>query len=278
MLVTGCLHEDGLADIADGFGGGKTRERKLEIMRDSRIGTFGAWRWLMSLLIALERAGRSSSTPGWCSAGAGRRACRLARAAACLHAAGAAGRQRRPVGRRRHGLRQRRAGRRWRSARVALLPLGLGRRGRRGHLLWPRSSVGFRRALPANQIGGQTGDMLGALQQVGEIAVLLVAAVRYSHLTRSGESAPCRFTSLDELRAACLDLPAGRRCRGGGRARPPGHADQAARQPRPAGGRSPPGWPAGRAAPCRSSTASRSWSSPARTASPRRASRPSRPR
>lgn len=41
-LLSGGLHEDGLADIADGFGGGQTRERKLEIMRDSRIGSYGA--------------------------------------------------------------------------------------------------------------------------------------------------------------------------------------------------------------------------------------------
>lgn len=41
MLVTGALHEDGLADTADGFGGGKTVERRLEIMRDSRIGSYG---------------------------------------------------------------------------------------------------------------------------------------------------------------------------------------------------------------------------------------------
>ena len=40
-LVTGALHEDGLADMADGLGGGKTRERKLAIMRDSRIGAYG---------------------------------------------------------------------------------------------------------------------------------------------------------------------------------------------------------------------------------------------
>ena len=44
LLVTGALHEDGLADTADGLGGGRTRERKLEIMRDSRIGTFGGAR------------------------------------------------------------------------------------------------------------------------------------------------------------------------------------------------------------------------------------------
>ena len=41
ILLTGALHEDGLADTADGIGGGHTRERALEIMRDSRIGTYG---------------------------------------------------------------------------------------------------------------------------------------------------------------------------------------------------------------------------------------------
>jgi adenosylcobinamide-GDP ribazoletransferase len=41
-LITNAFHEDGLADAFDGFGGGWTRERTLEIMRDSRVGTFGA--------------------------------------------------------------------------------------------------------------------------------------------------------------------------------------------------------------------------------------------
>jgi adenosylcobinamide-GDP ribazoletransferase len=41
-LLTGALHEDGLADLADGFGGGRDRAAKLEIMRDSRLGTYGA--------------------------------------------------------------------------------------------------------------------------------------------------------------------------------------------------------------------------------------------
>lgn len=40
--LTGALHEDGLADTADGFGGGQTREAKLAIMRDSRLGSYGA--------------------------------------------------------------------------------------------------------------------------------------------------------------------------------------------------------------------------------------------
>lgn len=41
LLLTGALHEDGLADFFDGMGGGTTRERRLEIMKDSHIGTYG---------------------------------------------------------------------------------------------------------------------------------------------------------------------------------------------------------------------------------------------
>ena len=48
ILATGALHEDGLADTADGLGGGRTLARKLEIMRDSRIGSFGALALILS--------------------------------------------------------------------------------------------------------------------------------------------------------------------------------------------------------------------------------------
>ena len=41
ILATGALHEDGLADVADGFGGGTSRNDKLRIMRDSQVGSFG---------------------------------------------------------------------------------------------------------------------------------------------------------------------------------------------------------------------------------------------
>jgi adenosylcobinamide-GDP ribazoletransferase len=51
MLLTGALHEDGLADTADGFGGGRGPARKLEIMRDSRIGSYGALALMISLLV-----------------------------------------------------------------------------------------------------------------------------------------------------------------------------------------------------------------------------------
>lgn len=49
VLLTGAFHEDGLADVADGLGGSPDRERALEIMRDSRIGAFGA----IALVLAL---------------------------------------------------------------------------------------------------------------------------------------------------------------------------------------------------------------------------------
>src|SRR5262249_17313811 len=51
FAVTGCVHEDGLADPADGFGGGATKARKLEIMHDSAVGAYGACTLILSLLL-----------------------------------------------------------------------------------------------------------------------------------------------------------------------------------------------------------------------------------
>jgi adenosylcobinamide-GDP ribazoletransferase len=50
LLLTGAFHEDGLADTADGFGGAFSRDKKLAIMKDSRIGTYGAAALAMALL------------------------------------------------------------------------------------------------------------------------------------------------------------------------------------------------------------------------------------
>ena len=50
ILITSGLHEDGLADTADGFGGGWNREQVLTILRDSRIGSFGALALVVSVL------------------------------------------------------------------------------------------------------------------------------------------------------------------------------------------------------------------------------------
>ena len=49
ILLTGAFHEDGLADSCDAFGGGYTKDKKLEIMKDSRIGTYGTIGLIMTL-------------------------------------------------------------------------------------------------------------------------------------------------------------------------------------------------------------------------------------
>jgi len=59
MLLTGALHEDGLADCADGFGGGWNKEQILKIMKDSAIGSYGAL--ALGSVIALKWAGLSAT-------------------------------------------------------------------------------------------------------------------------------------------------------------------------------------------------------------------------
>ncbi len=172
LVVTGALHEDGLADTADGFGGGDTRQGKLDIMRDSRTGTYGACALVLSLslrigilasladpyavvwaLLASHSAARAAmvalmwllpparseglsyeagSPPGDTTAAAA--AIALIVLLFCLH----------PV----RGV-------------IAALAL--------------MAAVALMAWLAMRQIDGQTGDVLGATEQVGEIVVLLVA-------------------------------------------------------------------------------------------------------
>jgi adenosylcobinamide-GDP ribazoletransferase len=56
LLVTGAFHEDGLADIADGFGGGHDVERRLEILKDSRHGTYGVAALSSSIVLRVVAA------------------------------------------------------------------------------------------------------------------------------------------------------------------------------------------------------------------------------
>lgn len=176
VLTTGCLHEDGLSDVADGFGGGKSRGRKLDIMRDSRIGAYGAAALALSLLIrwsalsefveptralfaliAAHAASRGvlgtfmhllpAARSDGLSVDAGTVSFETAIAGAVLGA-------------------------------IALLLLGLG--GAVFALILLGLLFAAFRALCLNQIDGQTGDTIGALQQLSEIAVLLVASVAFS--------------------------------------------------------------------------------------------------
>ncbi|MGX8013286.1 adenosylcobinamide-GDP ribazoletransferase [Mesorhizobium sp. ORM8.1] len=173
MLATGCLHEDGLSDIADGFGGGRTRDSKLEIMRDSRIGAYGAAALGISLLIRWSALSQLTG-PGhvFLALLAAHAASRglfgafmhllpPARADGLSAGAGAVSVETAAIGAA-LGV-------------VALLALGLG--GAIVALILLGLLFAAFRALCLSQIGGQTGDTIGALQQLGEIAVLLIASV-----------------------------------------------------------------------------------------------------
>ena len=67
LLLTGALLEDGLADFIDGFGGGTSRERTLEIMKDSHIGTYGVIGLILyfALLILFPTFGNLGNYPVW---------------------------------------------------------------------------------------------------------------------------------------------------------------------------------------------------------------------
>lgn len=62
--LTGGLHEDGLADTLDGFGGGRAREAKLAIMRDSRIGTYGVLALVFAIVIKATALAAIGLRPG----------------------------------------------------------------------------------------------------------------------------------------------------------------------------------------------------------------------
>jgi adenosylcobinamide-GDP ribazoletransferase len=175
IAVTGAFHEDGLADTADGFGGGRNRDEKLAIMRDSRHGTFG----ILALVLSVGLRAAALGTLG-----------EPLRAGLALIATHAASRGALPLlmrvlpPARADGLGAA-AGRP--GPTVVVIAAALGAALALG-LLGPRTGTvalvltGVALALAAmlahRQIGGYTGDVLGFFQQIGEIMMLLVAATR----------------------------------------------------------------------------------------------------
>lgn len=181
ILATGAMHEDGLADTADGFGGGVDRDRKLAIMRDSHIGSFGVLALIMAVLLrvfalfllteplielGLPDEARSLATGALIAAHAVSRSVlpaimhheTLARETGF---AVAAGRPDQTTVLWSLGL----------GAVIALLCLGP------AIAVVALAAAGLATAavvwLARKQIGGYTGDVLGAVQQTTEIAVLL---------------------------------------------------------------------------------------------------------
>jgi adenosylcobinamide-GDP ribazoletransferase len=172
-LATGALHEDGLADVADGFGGGADRAAKLAIMRDSRNGAFGVLALVLS--VGLRAAALAALGDG-------------GRVTAALVAAHALSRGLLPLvlralePARDDGLGAS-AGRP--EAANAWAAAGLGALIALFALDWWRGVVAIAAAALAaglvghvarRQIGGYTGDVLGAIEQVGEIMVMVTAA------------------------------------------------------------------------------------------------------
>lgn len=175
IMVTGAMHEDGLADCADGFWGGWTRERRLEIMKDSQIGTYGVLALVLSLmlrwgaLVGLVQIGMA--LPALLVAAMGSRAGMVWMMRALPNA-------------RDDGL-SKQTGRppKWAAgtgismaAAVLLViwPWGVFQ----GALIAALFALGCA-WLAKRKIGGQTGDVLGASQQVIETALLVTAAALF---------------------------------------------------------------------------------------------------
>lgn len=173
VVATGGLHEDGLADVADSVGGGQSRDRKLEIMRDSRIGSYGA----LALILALGL--RWSALEAIASHG-------VILAATAIVAVAVSSRAGLPVilyllpAARNNGLGKSAAGPTVMRVAVAvaigLLTLALLTSGSIPLAIAIGQCItlllGARLAF--RQIGGQTGDVLGAIQQATDLCAWLL--------------------------------------------------------------------------------------------------------
>jgi len=175
IYLTGAFHEDGFADMCDGFGGGYTPERTLEIMKDSRIGAYGAIG--IGLLLALKCM-TLSYLPTWPVAAALLAAHPLSRLASAsliwrlsyIKADGKA----KPL------AEEMTAAEFCIGAMAVLAPVAA--LGIAGWLSWQSIAAGTLAAAFAasylarmfvRRIGGYTGDCLGAVQQVAEAAFYL---------------------------------------------------------------------------------------------------------
>lgn len=175
VLVTGALHEDGLADFADGMGGGRERARKLEIMRDSATGSYGVLALILVVAIktvAIAEIGAMGVLlAALVALGAASRFAMLvalaitppARADGLGKDAGTPGTWRIAVG--------------LALTLLAAAPLGVAGI---GAVIGTLAAAAVPAAIAWRQIGGQTGDVLGAVQQIGELGgwIVLLALTR----------------------------------------------------------------------------------------------------
>ncbi len=168
-LITGGLHEDGLADMADGLGSGSTRARALEIMRDSRIGSYGAL--ALGFTLALTVSGLVAIGPDittltlLAAQPASRLSAVIAMATSRYQRAEGAG----------DGMQQG-------IGPVALIfatLTGLAPCLLLPSHLWTGAALGLiaahigTRLIYQRRLGGYTGDCLGALQQISQLGLIL---------------------------------------------------------------------------------------------------------
>ena len=174
VLITGAFHEDGLADTADGLGGGTTVAKRLTIMKDSRIGTYGAL--ALGLTLAIKAAALATLPAGlgaWtlvAAHGAGRGASVLAMRA--LPYVGDA-----KVGKWKPSPADLSLAEVLTAVAVAGLPLALSPDGVVGLAILIGAILALAVSLIARRLlGGYTGDVLGAIEQVFELGFVLGVA------------------------------------------------------------------------------------------------------
>ncbi len=169
VLLTGAFHEDGLADTADGLGGGLTRERALEIMRDSRIGTYGAAALIMALILRVVTLASLAPLTGVLALIAAHAGARLLVVAAMRLAPYARDEGLgKPIG---EGVAPSDFGIALVGGVLLSLPLGLA-----GPLSLALAAIpaGGLLVYLKHRLGGYTGDGLGAIAMLGELAMLSV--------------------------------------------------------------------------------------------------------
>jgi len=181
VAVSGALHEDGLADVADGFGGGSGRESKLEIMRDSRLGTYGAAALILSLVLRVAALAAITERGALLGFAALVAACAVSRTAglaplAMLPSARADGAGASALRLDAEALRLAAL----LAAAISLLPsMGGASLGQIALAdLGALAAAALVTSLAMRQIGGFTGDVLGAAQQAAEVAALLFLSAR----------------------------------------------------------------------------------------------------
>jgi adenosylcobinamide-GDP ribazoletransferase len=169
VAVTGALHEDGLADTADGFGGGRDRDHKLEIMRDSRIGTYGVIALVLTLgarvvaLASFEDDGDAVAALILCQAASRAFIVAVMQRAPLARSDGLAAAAGRPT----------RATMLWALGLGGAIALAFAGIDGAAAMIAGAAVAWVIAQLAQRQIGGITGDVLGAVQQGGEIAMLL---------------------------------------------------------------------------------------------------------